>query len=88
MATRNASGFGRTTGGPDRLRPSGCFSGISFTLPPSFDGRFWEQSEGYDGTMPVQGFEDWDFWLGALERSWEFVYLPEIFLITDSSRTR
>lgn len=38
----------------------------------------WEQNSGYDGTMPVQGFEDWDFWLGALERGWQFYYVPEI----------
>ena len=25
----------------------------------------WEQNGGYDGTMPVQGFEDWDLWLSA-----------------------
>lgn len=39
----------------------------------------WEQNGGYDGTMPVQGFEDWDFWLAALERGWQFAYLPEVF---------
>jgi glycosyltransferase involved in cell wall biosynthesis len=39
----------------------------------------WEQNNGYDTTMPVQGLEDWDFWLGALEHGWRFVYLPEVF---------
>ena len=39
----------------------------------------WEQNRGYDGTMPVQGLEDWDFWLGALEHGWKFAYLPEVF---------
>jgi glycosyltransferase involved in cell wall biosynthesis len=39
----------------------------------------WEQNGGYDGSMPVQGLEDWDFWLGALEHGWEFEYLPEVF---------
>jgi glycosyltransferase involved in cell wall biosynthesis len=38
----------------------------------------WEQNKGYDGTMPVQGLEDWDFWLGALEHGWQFAYVPEI----------
>ncbi len=38
----------------------------------------WEQNGGYDGAMPVQGFEDWDFWLGALEHGWQFAYVPEI----------
>lgn len=40
--------------------------------------RIWEQNGGYDGTMPVQGFEDWDFWLGALEHGWQFAYVPEV----------
>jgi hypothetical protein len=39
----------------------------------------WEQNRGYDGTMPVQGLEDWDFWLGALEHGWQFTYVPEVF---------
>jgi glycosyltransferase involved in cell wall biosynthesis len=39
----------------------------------------WEQNGGYDATMPVQGFEDWDFWVGAVERGWELEYLPEVF---------
>jgi len=39
----------------------------------------WEQNNGYDRTMPVQGFEDWDFWLGALEHGWGFAYIPEVF---------
>jgi glycosyltransferase involved in cell wall biosynthesis len=38
----------------------------------------WEHNHGYDGTMPVQGLEDWDFWLGALEHGWEFAYVPEV----------
>ncbi len=38
----------------------------------------WEQNGGYDGTMPVQGFEDWDFWIGAVEHGWQFAYVPEI----------
>jgi glycosyltransferase involved in cell wall biosynthesis len=39
----------------------------------------WEQNRGYDGTMPAQGAEDWDFWLGALEHGWRFAYVPEVF---------
>src|ERR1700730_13127373 len=44
-----------------------------------FRRSVWEQNGGYDGTMPLQGYEDWDFWLGALEHGWRFEYLPEIF---------
>lgn len=43
-----------------------------------FRRTVWEQNGGYDGTMPVQGLEDWDFWIGALEHDWEFAYVPEI----------
>jgi glycosyltransferase involved in cell wall biosynthesis len=39
----------------------------------------WEQNDGYDGAMPTQGYEDWDLWVGALERGWQFAYVPEIF---------
>jgi len=39
----------------------------------------WEQNRGYDSTKVVQGYEDWDFWLGALEHGWEFVYMREVF---------
>lgn len=38
----------------------------------------WEQHGGYDVTMPVQGLEDWELWLGAMVRGWEFAYVPEI----------
>jgi len=43
-----------------------------------FRRSIWEQNRGYDGSMPVQGLEDWDFWLGALEHGWEFAYVPEV----------
>jgi glycosyltransferase involved in cell wall biosynthesis len=39
----------------------------------------WEQNNGYQSGMPVQGMEDWDFWLGAHERGWRFAYLPQVF---------
>jgi glycosyltransferase involved in cell wall biosynthesis len=52
----------------------------------------WEQNGGYDGGMPVQGLEDWDFWLGALENGWQFSYIPEVFFeyrqATESMITR
>jgi glycosyltransferase involved in cell wall biosynthesis len=41
--------------------------------------KVWEQNGGYDGSMPVQGFEDWDFWLGAFAHGWRFEYLAEVF---------
>lgn len=57
-----------------------------------FRRAVWEQNGGFDMSMPVQGYEDWDFWLGAMERGWEFAYLPEIFFdyrkATESMLTR
>lgn len=38
----------------------------------------WQQNGGYDETM-VHGFEDWDFWIGAVEHGWHFEYMPEVF---------
>lgn len=38
----------------------------------------WVQNNGYDPSMPMQGHEDWDFWLGAVKRGWRFHYVPEI----------
>jgi GT2 family glycosyltransferase len=37
----------------------------------------WEQCGGYDGAM-VQGWEDWDLWIGAAERGWRFHRLSGI----------
>src|SRR6266567_3863454 len=37
----------------------------------------WEQNGGYDST--IVGYEDWEFWLGAVEHGWKFAYIPEIF---------
>jgi glycosyltransferase involved in cell wall biosynthesis len=39
----------------------------------------WQLNNGYQSGMPVQGLEDWDFWLGTYERGWRFAYLPEVF---------
>jgi glycosyltransferase involved in cell wall biosynthesis len=38
----------------------------------------WEQNGGYDGTMPTQGLEDWDFWLSTVQHGWKFRYVPEV----------
>ncbi|MGQ9661502.1 MAG: glycosyltransferase family 2 protein [Kiritimatiellia bacterium] len=38
----------------------------------------WEQCGGYDPNMPIQGLEDWDFWLSVVEKGWKFHYIPEV----------
>src|SRR5690348_1004945 len=42
-----------------------------------FRRSIWEQNGGYDGTMPVQGLEDWDFWISTYDHGWKFHYIPE-----------
>ncbi|PSB27227.1 glycosyltransferase family 2 protein [Stenomitos frigidus] len=38
----------------------------------------WEDCGGYDPHMPIAGLEDWDLWLSAIERGWNFHYVPEV----------
>jgi glycosyltransferase involved in cell wall biosynthesis len=40
--------------------------------------QVWEQNGGYDGTMPVQGLEDWDFWLSTVRQGWKFAYVRDV----------
>ena len=47
-------------------------------LVRSIGAAIWEQNRGYDGTMPIQGLEDWDFWLSAFAHGWKFAYVPEV----------
>jgi glycosyltransferase involved in cell wall biosynthesis len=37
----------------------------------------WETVGGYDEKMPIQGWEDWDFWLSAAEKNFKFHYISE-----------
>jgi len=72
--------FGARTGRwiSGRFDPNQLMRQNYFACSAFFRRSVWEQNGGYDGTMPVQGFEDWDFWLGALEHGWEFAYVPEV----------
>lgn len=48
----------------------------------------WERIGGYDENMPVQGWEDWDFWLSAAEKNLSFYYIPEplfLYRVLDNS---
>jgi len=63
--------------------PAGPFSAVRLmkknfiSCSALFRRVVWEQVGGYDGTMPAQGLEDWDFWIGAYEHGWQFAYFPE-----------
>jgi GT2 family glycosyltransferase len=36
----------------------------------------WNDCGGYDDKMPVAGLEDWDLWIAAARRNWQFHHLP------------
>ncbi|USR91522.1 glycosyltransferase [Phormidium yuhuli AB48] len=41
--------------------------------------RLWEDCGGYDPHIPDKmGYEDWDLWLSAAERGWQFYHLDEV----------
>ena len=35
----------------------------------------WEAAGGYDENMPVQGVEDWEFWLNSYSKGFKFLYV-------------
>ncbi len=44
-----------------------------------FRKTLWQDCGGYDPNIPDKlGFEDWDLWLSALEKGWEFYHIPEV----------
>lgn len=48
----------------------------------------WSFVGGYDENMPLQGLEDWDFWLSAAEKNFHFFYIPEplfLYRVLDNS---
>lgn len=38
----------------------------------------WTKNGGYRRGMPVQGLEDWEFWMNTLSHGWHFRYVPEV----------
>ncbi|MFC2100997.1 glycosyltransferase [Bacteroidota bacterium] len=42
-----------------------------------FRKKVWEDSGGFDPDMPVQGYEDWNIWLGATNNGWKFHHLDD-----------
>jgi glycosyltransferase involved in cell wall biosynthesis len=44
-----------------------------------FRKQVWQDCGGYDPNMPDKlGYEDWDFWLSAAEKGWQFWHIPEV----------
>jgi glycosyltransferase involved in cell wall biosynthesis len=46
-----------------------------------FRRAVWEECGGYDTTMPDRlGYEDWEFWIQAAKRGWQFAHVAEVML--------
>ena len=44
-----------------------------------FRKQVWRDCGGYDANIPEKlGYEDWDFWLSAVDSGWEFYHLREV----------
>jgi GT2 family glycosyltransferase len=44
-----------------------------------FRKQVWHDCGGYDPNMPDRlGYEDWDFWLGAAAKGWQFYHLNTV----------
>lgn len=44
-----------------------------------FRKTVWQDCGGYDDKIPEQfGYEDWDFWLSAAEKCWQFYHIDEV----------
>ncbi|MDY6940977.1 MAG: glycosyltransferase [Cyanobacteriota bacterium] len=68
----------------------GIFQVPNFDLPRLLLGNYidacaifrkqvWQDCGGYDPNIPEKlGYEDWDFWLSAVEAGWEFYHLKEV----------
>lgn len=59
------------------FNPHGLLEKNRITASAVFRRAVWEQNGGYDERM-LDGFEDWDFWIGAFEHGWQFAYVPEV----------
>ncbi|MEI6970000.1 MAG: glycosyltransferase family A protein [bacterium] len=44
----------------------------------AFRKRVWVDNNGYDESRFREGYEDWDFWLGAIEHGWRFHRIQEV----------
>ena len=42
-----------------------------------FRKKIWEECNGYDPAMVI-GYEDWDFWICAMEKGWKFHLIQEV----------
>jgi glycosyltransferase involved in cell wall biosynthesis/SAM-dependent methyltransferase len=41
--------------------------------------QVWKDCGGYDANIPDRlGYEDWDLWLTAAEKGWQFYHIPEV----------
>lgn len=40
--------------------------------------QIWEDVKGYDESLEIKGYEDWDFWIQTTKRDFQIYIIPEI----------
>lgn len=88
MLSRPKVGFVYSTtrvfGGENRLWSKNPFSILHLLIDnyipcaAMFRRRLWEENGGFAEIMEY-GYEDWDFWLSAVEKGWHGFHLPQAF---------
>jgi glycosyltransferase involved in cell wall biosynthesis len=43
-----------------------------------FRKSVWQECQGYDTNIPVNGFEDWELWLNMAKKGWKFHHVPSV----------
>jgi len=86
MLSRHEVGFVYSTtrvfGDENRLWSNISFSALHLLIDnylpcaAMFRRRVWEENGGFAETME-HGYEDWDFWLSAVEKGWFGFHLPQ-----------
>jgi glycosyltransferase involved in cell wall biosynthesis len=52
--------------------------------------KVWNELGGYDEFLSKKGLEDWEFWMAAFSKGFQFYYIPEplyVYRIFNQSRT-
>jgi glycosyltransferase involved in cell wall biosynthesis len=75
--------YAKLFGGKKGVRKFQAFDGKTLLVNNFIDAcsvlrkKVWEDCNGYDPDMGIMGYEDWDLWIGAMEKGWKFHLIKE-----------
>ena len=76
--------YAKSFGGKKDVRKFQVFDGKTLLVNNFIDAcsvlrkKAWEECNGYDPDMGIMGYEDWDLWIGAMEKGWKFHLIKEV----------